>query len=73
MQGTEDRVVPPEQADIIENKIRKQGGKVKKILFEGEGHGWTRADSIQRALEAEREFYEEVFVIKAGALAETRL
>lgn len=46
---------------------------MKKILFEGEGHGWTRADSIKRALEAEREFYEEVFVIKAGALAETRL
>lgn len=56
-------MVPPEQADIIVNKIKAQGGQVKKIVFEGEGHGWTRAETIKTALEAEREFYEEVFGI----------
>ena len=46
------------------NKIKQQGGKVEEIIFEGEGHGWVKAETIKQALEAERKFYEEVFGIE---------
>ncbi|KAI0060348.1 alpha/beta-hydrolase [Artomyces pyxidatus] len=64
LQGLEDRVVPPEQAAIIVKKVRAQGGYVEEIEFEGEGHGWVKAETIKTALEAERKFYEKVFKIK---------
>lgn len=63
MQGMVDKVVPPAQANIIVNAIKMGCGKVEKIAFEGEGHGWVKAETIQRAAEAEREFYEGVFRI----------
>ncbi|KAI0265602.1 alpha/beta-hydrolase [Gloeopeniophorella convolvens] len=65
LQGTEDKVVPPEQAAAIEKKIKEQRGHVEKIMFEGEGHGFVRADSIKLALESERDFYERMFHIGA--------
>ncbi|KAI0265530.1 alpha/beta-hydrolase [Gloeopeniophorella convolvens] len=61
--GTEDKVVPPEQAAVIEKKILEQGGHVEKIMLEGEGHGLVKAASIKLALESERGFYERVFHI----------
>ncbi|KAI0042772.1 alpha/beta-hydrolase [Auriscalpium vulgare] len=63
LQGLDDKVVPPAQAAIIIEKIRSQGGHVEDIQFEGEGHGWVKADTIKTALEAERRFYEKVFKI----------
>ncbi|KAA1473824.1 alpha/beta-hydrolase [Dentipellis sp. KUC8613] len=63
LQGLDDRVVPPEQADIIVRKIRARGGHVEELTFAGEGHGWSRAETIKRALEAECGFYERVFGI----------
>ena len=44
--------------------IEKRQGKVKYILFEGEGHGWRKAENIKRAWEAELDWYEEVFGLK---------
>lgn len=67
MQGTADKVVPLSQADTIVNAINKNGGKAERILFEGEGHGWVKAETIKRAVEAEREFYEDVFGVHKSA------
>ncbi|KAI9436571.1 alpha/beta-hydrolase [Lactarius indigo] len=63
LQGTEDKVVPPEQAEAIEKIMQAQGRHVEKVLFDGEGHGFIKAESIKVALETERGFYEKVFGI----------
>lgn len=60
LQGSLDAVVPPNQAELMEKKIKDNGGKVKYVLFEGEGHGWRRADTIKQALELEIRWYGEV-------------
>ncbi|KAH9073576.1 alpha/beta-hydrolase [Lactarius deliciosus] len=61
--GTEDKVVPPEQADAIEKIMQAQGRHVEKVLFGGEGYGFIKAESIKVALETERGFYEKMFGI----------
>ncbi|KAF8258721.1 alpha/beta-hydrolase [Lactarius quietus] len=64
LQGTEDKVVPPEQAEAIEKIMQAQGRHVETVLFEGEGHGFIKGESIKVALETERIFYEKVFDIR---------
>lgn len=59
-QGTEDRVVPPSQAEGLVNVLRGRGLPVEYLLFEGEGHGFQQAANLQRALEAELAFYTRV-------------
>jgi dipeptidyl aminopeptidase/acylaminoacyl peptidase len=56
-------VVLPEQAEMIVESIRRRGGQVEYRLFEGEGHGWRKAETIRDALEMERKFYEDVLGI----------
>lgn len=41
--------------------IKEKGGEVEYVLFEGEGHGWRKAETIQKALETELAFYEKTF------------
>lgn len=53
--------MPQSQAEAIVNKIKERGGKVEYRLFEGEGHGWRRAETVKEALETEEAFYKEVF------------
>ncbi|KAI0752561.1 alpha/beta-hydrolase [Daedaleopsis nitida] len=64
LQGSEDAVVPPNQAEGIVETIKKQGGRVEYIVFEGEGHGWRKAENMRAALEKEIGFYEDVFGLK---------
>jgi len=61
LQGADDRVVPPEQAEELVRALRTQGLPHAVLLFEGEGHGFRRAETIARALEAELYFYGRVF------------
>jgi len=60
-QGDEDRVVPPSQAEVMVNALRQKGVPVAYILFEGEQHGFRRAQNIKRALDAELYFYSRIF------------
>ena len=60
-QGDEDRVVPPNQAEMMVNALRRKGIPVAYILFEGEQHGFRKAQSIKRALDAELYFYSRIF------------
>lgn len=46
---------------MIVKKIEGQGGKVKCIVFEGEGHGFRKSENVKRATEEELAWYEEVF------------
>jgi dipeptidyl aminopeptidase/acylaminoacyl peptidase len=56
-QGSEDRVVPPNQTEMMVEALRRHGIPVGYLLFAGEQHGFRRADNIKRALDAELYFY----------------
>ena len=60
-QGLEDRVVPPNQAELMVAALTKKGLPVAYVAFEGEGHGFRRAETIIRAQEAELYFYNRIF------------
>jgi dipeptidyl aminopeptidase/acylaminoacyl peptidase len=60
-QGGEDKVVPPNQAESIYQAVRAKGLPVAHVLYEAEGHGFRRAESITHSLEAELYFYGKVF------------
>jgi dipeptidyl aminopeptidase/acylaminoacyl peptidase len=61
-QGLEDQVVPPNQSQIMADAVRAKGIRVEYLTFEGEQHGFRKAETIVRCLEAERAFYLEVLV-----------
>ena len=60
-QGLEDRIVPPNQAEMMYEAVRSKGIPCAYLPFEGEQHGFRRAENIKRALEAELYFYSRVF------------
>jgi dipeptidyl aminopeptidase/acylaminoacyl peptidase len=60
-QGLEDKVVPPNQAEMMFEAARAKGLPVAYIPFEGEQHGFRQAKNIKRALDAELYFYSKVF------------
>lgn len=60
LQGREDVVVPPEQSVLIVDALRAKGVPVAYLLFDGEQHGFRRAENIRRALDAELSFYAQV-------------
>ena len=69
-QGLDDRIVPPNQAELMVDALDRRGLPVACLMFEGEGHGFRGADTIRRCLEAELLFYARVFGFEpAGALA----
>lgn len=62
-QGLDDKVVPPQQSESMVEALRARGVPVAYITLEGEGHGFRKADSVVRTLEAELVFYLRVFGI----------
>jgi dipeptidyl aminopeptidase/acylaminoacyl peptidase len=61
LQGAEDPIVPPNQAHMIRDALKARGVPVAYIEFDGEGHGFRRAENIIRAKEAELYFYGRIF------------
>jgi dipeptidyl aminopeptidase/acylaminoacyl peptidase len=53
LQGTDDKVVPPKQAEMLAEAARQKHLPVAMIMFEGEGHGFRRAETIKAATEAQ--------------------
>ena len=60
-QGSEDKVVPPGQSRAMVAALKAQGVPVAYMEFEGEPHGFRKAENIVRSLEAELAFYGWVF------------
>jgi len=60
-QGLEDKVVPPNQSEMMAAALRAKGRPVAYVPFAGEQHGFRKAESIIRSLEAELYFYGAVF------------
>ncbi len=67
-QGLEDKVVPPSQSECMVNAMKKKGLPVSYITFEGEQHGFRRAENIQKSLIGELTFYCRVFGINRDDL-----
>jgi dipeptidyl aminopeptidase/acylaminoacyl peptidase len=61
LQGLEDKVVPPNQAELMVNSLKKKGIPVVYVKFPDEGHGFRKAENIIRAIQAELDFYCDVF------------
>jgi dipeptidyl aminopeptidase/acylaminoacyl peptidase len=59
LQGTDDAVVPPAQAEQMRDGLVAAGVRCELRFFEGEGHGFRRADTLTASLEAELAFYLE--------------
>jgi dipeptidyl aminopeptidase/acylaminoacyl peptidase len=60
-QGLEDLVVPPNQSEMMRDALRAKGLPVAYLAFEGEQHGFRKAETIKRTLEAELYFYSRIF------------
>lgn len=60
LQGEEDRIVPPSQSELFRDALAAKGIPHAYLLFEGEQHGFRRAESIVRATEASLSFYGQV-------------
>jgi dipeptidyl aminopeptidase/acylaminoacyl peptidase len=59
-QGLDDKVVPPAQAEVLVDALRRAGLPFAYLTFEGEAHGFRKAETIQRVMEAELSFYAQV-------------
>ncbi len=69
-QGLEDKVVPPNQAEMMVEALREKGIPVAYVPFAGEQHGFRQAKNIKRALEGELYFYSRVFGFELGEAVE---
>lgn len=63
-QGLEDKVVPPEQAELMVETLRERRIPFAYMFFEGEQHGFRKKETIERALLAELYFYSKIFRFK---------
>jgi len=66
LQGLEDKVVPPSQSELVVAALERNGIRHTYIGFEGEQHGFRKAETLKRAAEAELSFYAQVFGFELG-------
>jgi dipeptidyl aminopeptidase/acylaminoacyl peptidase len=66
LQGLDDEIVPPNQAQMIVDALAARGLTHAYLTFAGEGHGFRQGPNIIRALEAEAYFYSRVFGFELG-------
>ena len=60
LQGLDDKVVPPSQAEVIVEALKRRGIPYAYIAFAGEGHGFRKAENSKRASEAHLSFLAQV-------------
>lgn len=66
LQGDQDKVVPPAQSQVVADALAANGIPHAYVLYEGEQHGFRRAETIINALETSLGFYAAVFGFEAG-------
>jgi dipeptidyl aminopeptidase/acylaminoacyl peptidase len=66
LHGAQDAVVPPSQAELVVGALRSAGVPVGYLLFDGEQHGFRRAETLERALVAEAYFLASVLDLPGG-------
>ncbi|PZV25419.1 MAG: peptidase [Snowella sp.] len=70
-QGLEDKVVPPNQAEMMVEALKQKGLPVAYVPFPEEQHGFRIAANIKRALEGELYFYSQIFGFSLADEVET--
>lgn len=60
-QGLEDKVVPPNQTEMMVNALQEKGIKTLYVTFDDEQHGFRKAENIKKALDSEFHFYSLIF------------
>lgn len=60
LQGLDDKVVPPSQAEQIVAGLAAKGIPHAYLAYEGEGHGFRKLENIRRSYQAELSFYGQV-------------
>jgi dipeptidyl aminopeptidase/acylaminoacyl peptidase len=60
-QGTEDKIVLPSQAELMVNALREKHLPVAYVLFEGEQHGFRKAENIRKSLDGQFYFFSKIF------------
>jgi dipeptidyl aminopeptidase/acylaminoacyl peptidase len=73
LQGLEDKVVPPSQTERMAAALDARGITHACLTFPGESHGFRRAESIERALLAELQFYAHVFALRRSEPSVTEI
>ncbi|KAJ5740135.1 alpha/beta-hydrolase [Penicillium malachiteum] len=69
LQGREDQIVPLNQAEAMTSSILSNGGTVKLVVFDGEGHGYPRgAENALRAVQEENEWWRRSLVIQQASV-----
>ncbi len=63
-QGLDDPVVPPAQSQTMFEAVRAKELPTAYLAFEGEQHGFRKAENIKRSLDAELYFYSRVFAFE---------
>ncbi len=66
LQGLDDKVVPPSQAEAMISALQRNGVKTSYVPFEGESHGFRKSENIRKAFDLELAFYGEVFGFATG-------
>jgi dipeptidyl aminopeptidase/acylaminoacyl peptidase len=65
-QGLEDKIVLPNQAELMVDALKLKGIPVVYVAYEGEQHGFRQAKNIKRTLESELYFYATIFNFKCA-------
>jgi len=60
LQGSDDPIVPPAQAAVLAEAVRRRGLRCEHVVFPGEGHGFRKAETVRAAAELEIRFVQEV-------------
>ncbi|MGA7668894.1 MAG: S9 family peptidase [Nitrolancea sp.] len=73
-QGLEDKVVPPHQAELMVEALQRKGLPYAYVAYEGEQHGFRKAENIKHSMEAELYFYSRIFGFEpAGDIAQIKI
>ena len=72
LQGLDDPVVPPSQSESIAADLAAHGTSYAYIAFEGESHGFRKAETVTTAYEAELSFYGQILGFDPPGIPKSR-
>lgn len=61
LQGDEDKIVPPNQAETMFEVLKSKGLATALVMYKGEQHGFRKGENIRHALNSEYDFFCQVF------------
>lgn len=73
LQGDEDKIVPPNQAEMMHEALKKKGIPTCLKIYKGEQHGFRKSENIEDSLDSELSFYGKVFGIDIPGAIELQI